>query len=216
MARSPTRLITFKIMRDRKQRRADAAEPPAETPTPEPPTPESQGDGEPAPADLQESAARADTASAPPSASSSQLTEQIDKYLRLAAEYDNYRKRSMKERAEAASRGQAELVSKLVDAIDDLSRFAHIDPATTDPMTLHKGIELVEQKMLKALGAAGLEVINPLDQTFDPTQHEAVATEPALSPEDDHTVAKVFQPGYRFNGQLLRPARVVVKQWNQR
>jgi molecular chaperone GrpE len=56
-------------------------------------------------------------------------------------------------------------------------------------------------------------VINPLDQTFDPTLHEAVATEPALSPEDDHTVARVFQPGYRFNGQLLRPARVVVKQW---
>ena len=49
---------------------------------------------------------------------------------------------------------------------------------------------------------------------FDPTLHEAVTTEPALSPEDDHTVAKVFQPGYRFNGQLLRPARVVVKQWN--
>jgi molecular chaperone GrpE len=201
-------------MRDRKHRRADAPEAPAETPTPEPPTPESQGDGEAAPADLPESSARADSPSAPPSDTSSQLSAQIDKYLRLAAEYDNYRKRSMKERAEAASRGQAELVSKLVDAIDDLSRFAHIDPATTDPMTLHKGIELVEQKMLKALGAAGLEVITPLDQTFDPTQHEAVATEPALSPEDDHTVAKVFQPGYRFNGQLLRPARVVVKQWN--
>jgi molecular chaperone GrpE len=120
----------------------------------------------------------------------------------------------MKERAEAAARGQAELVSKLVDAIDDLSRFAHIDPATTDPMTLHKGIELVEQKMLKSLTSAGLEVINPIDQTFDPTLHEAVSTEPALSPEDDDTVARVFQPGYRFNGQLLRPARVVVKQWH--
>src|SRR5688572_27953134 len=200
-------------MRDRKHRRADAAEAPAETPTPEPPTPESQGDGEAAPADLQESSSHADRPSAPSSDTSSQLSEQIDKYLRLAAEYDNYRRRSMKERAEAASRGQAELVSKIVDAIDDLSRFAHIDPASTDAQTLHKGIELVEQKMLKALGAAGLEVINPLDQTFDPTLHEAVATEPALSPEDDHTVARVFQPGYRFNGQLLRPARVVVKQW---
>ena len=143
-----------------------------------------------------------------------QLDEQRDKFLRLAAEYDNYRKRTAKERIEAGSRGQAELVSKLIDALDDLSRFAHVDPATTDSQTYHKGIELVEQKMLKVLGAAGLEVINPLDQTFDPTQHEAVSTEPALSPEDDHTVAKVFQPGYRFNGQLLRPARVVVKQWN--
>jgi molecular chaperone GrpE len=143
-----------------------------------------------------------------------QLNEQRDKYLRLAAEYDNYRKRTAKERIEAGSRGQAELVSRLLDALDDLSRFAHVDPETTDPQTLHKGIELVEQKMLKVLGSAGLEVLNPIDQTFDPTLHEAVATEPALSPEDDHVVAKVFQPGYRFNGQLLRPARVVVKQWN--
>jgi len=161
--------------------------------------------GRPTPADSAEPA-RTDT--------TAQLNEQLDKYLRLAAEYDNYRRRSSKERAEAASRGQDELVGKLVDAIDDLSRFAHIDPATTDPQALHKGIELVEQKMLKTLGAAGLEVLNPVDQTFDPTLHEAVATEPALSAEDDHTVAKVFQPGYRFNGQLLRPARVVVKQWN--
>ncbi len=81
-------------------------------------------------------------------------------------------------------------------------------------MTLHKGIEMVEAKVSKVLSAAGLEIINPVDVTFDPTVHEAVSTEPALSKEDDHTVSKVFQVGYRFNGQLLRPARVVVKQWN--
>jgi molecular chaperone GrpE len=194
----------------------DAAE--SESPAPEP-----QGDGESAPEDS------APEGSAPRGAQahsttdggdpvgtdvSQQLSEQRDKYLRLAAEYDNFRKRSAKERAEAGSRGQAELVSRLLDALDDLQRFAHVDPATTDSLTLHKGIEMVEQKMLKALGGSGLEVLNPLDQTFDPTLHEAVATEPALSREDDHTVAKVFQPGYRFNGQLLRPARVVVKQWN--
>jgi molecular chaperone GrpE len=199
-------------MKDRKRHRdqeadpAPAASPPEESGsgTPEPPAPESQGDGQPSNASVE---------AAPAADSGQALSQQIDKYLRLAAEYDNYRKRSLKERAEAASRGQAELVSKLIDSIDDLSRFAHIDPATTDPQTLHKGIELVEQKLLKVLGAAGLEVINPLDQTFDPTLHEAVATEPALSAEDDHTVGKVFQSGYRFNGQLLRPARVVVKQW---
>ncbi|MGH7677269.1 MAG: nucleotide exchange factor GrpE [Gemmatimonadaceae bacterium] len=202
-------------MKDRKRNRAGADEadaPGHDASTPEPPAAESQGDGEPAPVEARDGAASVDAAEAPDA--QSQLTEQLDKYLRLAAEYDNYRRRSMKERAEAASRGQAELVSRLVDAIDDLSRFAHIDPATTDPMTLHKGIELVEQKMLKALGAAGLEIVNPLDQTFDPTLHEAIATEPALSREDDHTVARVYQPGYRFNGQLLRPARVVVKQWS--
>ena len=203
-------------MKDRKRNRAEAEShvPERETSTPEPPAPEPQGDGEPAPVESGDGAAPVSAAEAPGSDAQAQLADQLDKYLRLAAEYDNYRRRSMKERAEAASRGQAELVSRLVDAIDDLSRFAHIDPATTDPMTLHKGIELVEQKMLKALGAAGLEVINPLDQTFDPTLHEAIATEPALSREDDHTVARVYQPGYRFSGQLLRPARVVVKQWS--
>ena len=56
--------------------------------------------------------------------------------------------------------------------------------------------------------------LNPVNQTFDPKLHEAVATEPALSPEDDHVVSRVYQVGYLFNGQLLRPARVVVKQWN--
>ena len=143
-----------------------------------------------------------------------QLEEQHDKYLRLMAEYDNYRRRTGKERAEAASRGQAELAKQLLDALDDLGRFAHVDPATTDALTVVKGAEMVEGKLLKALGAAGLEVINPVDQPFDPALHEAVTTEPALSPEDDHMVARVFQQGYLFNGQLLRPARVVVKQWN--
>ena len=208
-------------MRDRKRHRTEGAEPSVsdasdahDAHTAEPPAPVSQSDGESAAAEVVGRPTPADDAEPARTDTTAQLNEQLDKYLRLAAEYDNYRRRSSKERAEAASRGQAELVGQLVDAIDDLSRFAHIDPATTDPQALHKGIELVEQKMLKTLGAAGLEVLNPVDQTFDPTLHEAVATEPALSAEDDHTVAKVFQPGYRFNGQLLRPARVVVKQWN--
>ena len=73
---------------------------------------------------------------------------------------------------------------------------------------------MVERKLLKSLAGNGLEVVDPVDQPFDPEYHEAVATEPALSPEDDHMVGKVYQRGYVFNGQLLRPARVVVKQWN--
>jgi molecular chaperone GrpE len=76
------------------------------------------------------------------------------------------------------------------------------------------GVDLVEQKMLKALTAQGLEVVTPVDEPFNPEVHEAIATEPALSPEDDHMVSQVYQPGYLFKGQLLRPARVVVKQWN--
>jgi molecular chaperone GrpE len=143
-----------------------------------------------------------------------ELSSERDRYLRLAAEYDNYRKRTARERGELTSRAQAELTKHLIDALDDLGRFAHVDPATVDPATLAQGVEMVERKFLKSLGTAGLQVINPIDQTFDPALHEAVTTEPALSPEDDHVVSRVFQVGYLFNGQLLRPARVVVKQWN--
>lgn len=142
------------------------------------------------------------------------LAEQHDKYLRLAAEYDNYRKRSARDSQLASQRGQSEMLRSLLDAFDDLSRFAHVDPSTTDTKTVVEGVAMVERKVLKALSALGLELINPVDQSFDPAVMEAVTTEPALSPEDDHVVSRVFQVGYKFNGQLLRPARVVVKQWN--
>jgi molecular chaperone GrpE len=150
----------------------------------------------------------------PESPGTDDLATERDKYLRLAAEYDNYRKRSAKERQDAGTRAQAELVKQLVEALDDVARFAHIDPATTDAGTIVQGVDMVEKKLLKALGGAGLEIINPLGETFDPALHEAVATEPTSAREDDHVVSRVYQPGYVFRSQLLRPARVVVKQWN--
>lgn len=136
-----------------------------------------------------------------------------ERYMRLAAEYDNFRKRTIREKQEAESRGQADLVKQIIDPLDDIARFAHVDPSVTDSATVVQGVEMVEKKLAKILSAAGLEIVNPVDQTFDPALHEAVATEPALSQEDDHVVARVFQLGYVFKGQLLRPARVVVKQW---
>jgi molecular chaperone GrpE len=142
------------------------------------------------------------------------LEDQREKYLRLAAEYENYRKRATRERQESGWRGQADMTKSMIDALDDLARFAHIDPATVDSAKVVEGAAMVERKLLKALGSYGLEIVNPVDQTFDPALHEAVATEPALSSEDDHLVSRVYQQGYLFNGQLLRPARVVVKQWN--
>jgi molecular chaperone GrpE len=142
------------------------------------------------------------------------LASERDRYLRLAAEYDNYRKRSAKERSDAGTRAQADLVRQLVEALDDVARFAHVDPATTDAATVVQGVDMVEKKLLKTLGAAGLEIINPVGETFDPALHEAVATEPTSAREDDHVVSRVYQPGYVFKSQLLRPARVVVKQWN--
>ena len=143
----------------------------------------------------------------------SDLAGERDRYLRLAAEYDNYRKRSAKERQDAGARAQGDLVRQLVEALDDVARFAHVDPATTDAATVVQGVDMVEKKLLKALGNAGLEVINPVGETFDPALHEAVATEPTAAKEDDHVVSRVYQPGYVFKSQLLRPARVVVKQY---
>ena len=151
---------------------------------------------------------------APADSAERQLAEQRDRYLRLAAEYDNFRKRTTKERQDAHLRGQAEMLRGMIDALDDLGRFAHVDPTSTDAKTIADGVSMVEKKLLKTLGGHGLEVVDPVGQPFDPAQHEAVMTEPAQSEEEDHTVARVFQQGYLFNGQLLRPARVVVKQWN--
>lgn len=143
-----------------------------------------------------------------------ELEMQRDKYLRLAAEYDNYRKRSIRERQDAGARSQADLVRQFLDALDDLARFAHVDPNSVDANTVVQGVEMVEKKLLKALTGAGLEIVDPTGQTFDPALHEAVGTEPAVALDDDHVVGRVYQPGYVFGGQLLRPARVVVKQWN--
>lgn len=136
-----------------------------------------------------------------------------DRHLRLAAEYDNFRKRMTKERMETWTRAQADLVSRLADALDDLSRFAHIDPAETDARTLHEGVDLVERKVWKELEAAGVTRIDQAGVPFDPHVHEAITTQPAQTPQLDHTVGQVVQPGYKLRDTLLRPARVVVLTW---
>lgn len=140
--------------------------------------------------------------------------ESQDRYLRLAAEFDNFRKRMTRERQEAELKGMGILVRGILDALDDLGRFAHVDPASVDAATVVAGAEMVEKKLLKSLAGHGLEIVNPVEHPFDPALHEAITTIPAESVELDHLVAQVFQVGYRFNGQLLRPARVVVRKWN--
>jgi molecular chaperone GrpE len=141
------------------------------------------------------------------------LTTERDKMLRLAAEFENYRKRVMRERLEAEARGKAELVKELLEPMDDIARFAHVDPEVTDSTTLVEGVAMVERKLEKTTRSAGLEVVNPLNEMFDPAKHEAVGTEPADSPDQDATIGRVYQVGYTFRGQLLRPARVVVRQY---
>src|SRR5205809_6908677 len=142
-----------------------------------------------------------------------ELAELKDKYLRLAAEYDNFKKRSVKERTELWQRAQADLVQRLVDALDDLARFAHVDPAQTDAKTIDEGVDMVERRTWKALEAAGVTRVDQVGVPFDPHVHEAVTTRPADHPAHDHTVGAVLQPGYRMGDALIRPARVIVLQW---
>lgn len=138
-----------------------------------------------------------------------QLEQERDRHLRLAAEYDNFRKRAARERAELADRSQAALVGRLLDALDDLERLV-ADGASATAEQVHLAVGLVDRKLKKELLAAGLERIDPVGAPFDPSLHEAVSTLPPPSPEQDHQVSATFQAGYRFKGALVRPARVQV------
>jgi molecular chaperone GrpE len=142
-----------------------------------------------------------------------EVEEGRERLLRVAAEFDNFRKRAVRERQEAGWRAQGDLVRGLLDALDDLSRFATLDPSSMDTTSIVEGINLVEKKMFKSLAGHGFETVNPLNHPFDPALHEALGTAPAESADEDGVVATVYQVGYVINGHLLRPARVIVKQW---
>ena len=141
-----------------------------------------------------------------------ELAQANDRYLRLAAEFDNYRKRATREKSELSDRAQAGLVGKLLDALDDLHRAVTSDPATTPAEALRAAIEAVDMKVWKELQSAGLERIDPVGQRFDPSAQEAVSVLPAPTPDHDQTVSATFQTGYRFRGVLVRAARVQVYQ----
>jgi molecular chaperone GrpE len=147
--------------------------------------------------------------SGPENPAESDLAELKDRHLRLAAEFDNYRKRSTRERAELADRAQASFVSKLLDVLDDLDRLVASD-ANTPLSALREGLSAVDRKLWKQLQEAGVERIDPVGAAFDPEVHEAVSTTPAPDRTQDQTVSATFQPGYRFKGTLVRPARVQV------
>jgi molecular chaperone GrpE len=138
-----------------------------------------------------------------------QLREAQDRHLRLAAEFDNFRKRIARERIELADRAQAALVMRLAEVLDDMDRVVG-SAAGTSGETMLQGMQLVDRKLRKELEAAGLERIEPAGQAFDPTLHEAVSVIAPPTPEQDHLVSAVFQVGYRFKGNLVRPARVQV------
>jgi molecular chaperone GrpE len=138
-----------------------------------------------------------------------EVAELKDRHLRLAAEFDNYRKRINRERLELSDRAQASFVAKLLDVLDDMDRLVASDPATSLP-SLREGLSAVDRKLSKELEDAGVERIDPTGSQFDPSEHEAVSTVPAPDRSRDQQVSATFQPGYRFKGVLVRPARVQV------
>ena len=139
-----------------------------------------------------------------------ELRELQDRHLRLAAEYDNFRKRTSRERLDDRARAQGDLALALLDALDDLARVAHLDPAQTNAADVVAGVELVERKVLKQLGDRGLVRLGTVGEPFDPNHHEAIGSVPTSDPAQDQHVATVFQAGWQFGPQLLRPARVQV------
>jgi molecular chaperone GrpE len=135
-----------------------------------------------------------------------------DRHLRLAAEFSNYRRRQETEMTEAWGRAQADLVRRLLDVLDDLQRVSALDPAdeSVTAQTIVEGVDLVERKFLRAIEDAGVEVIAPDGEAFDPETMEAMMRVGTDSEDDDDRVAGVLQKGYRLRGHLVRPARVSV------
>lgn len=141
-----------------------------------------------------------------------EFQELNDRHLRLAAEFNNYRRRQETEMVQAWSRAQSDLVRRFLDALDDLQRVSGLDPAdeAVSVESIVEGVDLVERKFLRALEDAGVEILEPEGELFDPESMEAMMRVPAESEEDDDRVAQVFQKGYVLKGHLVRPARVSV------
>jgi molecular chaperone GrpE len=140
----------------------------------------------------------------------SELEAHNDRYLRLAAEFDNFRKRTIRERMEVRERAQADFARQLLETLDDLGRVAALEAENVTVHDVIEGIHMVERKLLQELELAGFERVGSPGESFDPNHHEAIATQPASGDSEAGTVGSVVQPGYRLGNVLLRPARVVV------
>lgn len=137
-----------------------------------------------------------------------ELAEFRDKYLRAEAELQNVRKRAARDVAAAQERGVARLAKELLTAFDHLE-LALEAAEQHDAGDWLKGIRLVQDELHGALGRVGIQAFAPEGEPFDPNEHEAMAQQPSDEAEAG-TVLQVYQQGYRLNGQVLRPARVVV------
>ena len=180
----------------------------AAPPTPEPSTETASGD-QASPEAMEEQEAEAEL-----SQDLDQMQEDLnalnDRHLRLVAEFTNYRRRAQNELSEAWARGQADLLRSFLDGLDDLQRVGAWQAESTTVEALVEGVDLVERKFRQALETAGVEMIDPVGEHFDPNVMEAMLGVPTEDPEEDQKVQDVFQKGYRFKGHLVRPARVIV------
>ena len=132
-----------------------------------------------------------------------------DSYLRLAADFDNYRKRVAREHAELTTRANERLVNELLPVLDDLERALEA-AAEHEEAKLEEGVQLVHRSLASLLERHGLTTI-ATDGAFDPHVHEALLAQPADGAEEG-SVLQVLQKGYKLGDKVLRPARVIVAE----
>ncbi len=135
-----------------------------------------------------------------------------DKYLRQAAEFDNYRKRVLKEKSELIQNGGESVISSLLPIIDDFERALQNMKKSDDTAALKEGVELIYQKFMKTLESNGLKTIETKEAEFNTDFHEAVAMIPAPNDESKGKVVDCVQKGYKLNDKVIRHAKVAVGQ----
>ncbi len=133
-----------------------------------------------------------------------------DKYLRLYSEFDNYRRRTTKERAELIKSAGKDIISDLLAVVDDFDRTLDAMEKTDDVKGFTEGVKLVQHKFMSILGKQGLEHFETKGQEFDPEVHEAITKIPAPSEDLKGKVVDVIEKGYTLNDKVLRYAKVVV------
>ena len=138
------------------------------------------------------------------------IEEQKDKYLRLSAEFDNYRKRTMKEKAELILNGGEKSISSILPVIDDFERAIKTMETDKDVKAVKEGVELIYNKFMAVMAQNGVKVIETKDQPLDTDYHEAIAVIPAPSEEQKGKILDCVQTGYTLNDKVIRHAKVVV------
>ena len=144
------------------------------------------------------------------------IEEQKDKYLRLSAEFDNYRKRTMKEKAELILNGGEKSISSILPVIDDFERAIKTMETAKDVKAVKEGVELIYNKFMATLAQNGVKVIETKDQPLDTDYHEAIAVIPAPSEEQKGKILDCVQTGYTLNDKVIRHAKVVVGEYIQK